>query len=496
MEFDVEYDVVVIGSGASGKSAAYTVASESDLSVAILEKMPETGGTSLFAEGQCASNSSETRARTKPDYPGELPEGAHFPTYEEHVGNYIEQSHHRVRFDVVKSFVKNSGETIDILKSLGVKYTSVGFYGVDDPNELFTFHRPEGLSLRCQEVLLRACENGGVDIFTNTPAKRLIAEDGKVVGVVAVDSDGNEMRIGAKAVIDASGGFGNSPEKIGKYSWMPQLEFHNLRGVPTQNTGDGLDMALEVGAGTLNIGALMVTCCAIGKSAGSAIHGGSIQPSLWVDCHGQRYCNEGVATSFANMGNTIGQLEECSSYTILDTASVKRLAEGTGSEISQGDYCPYGGKLEQLPDDLQQSIDDNDGAVFVSDTIEGLAQAFGADPAVFRATVDRYNELCAMGKDEDFCKPSMYLHSIEEGPFYAVHVIPDVLVSCGGIAVNGDMQVLDEHGFVIPGLYAVGLEASGLYGDTYNLDCPGTANGFAHTSGRIAARHAIKTIVE
>jgi fumarate reductase flavoprotein subunit len=60
--------------------------------------------------------------------------------------------------------------------------------------------------------------------------------------------------------------------------------------------------------------------------------------------------------------------------------------------------------------------------------------------------------------------------------------------------VNGNMQVTDKDYKPIPGLYAVGMEASGLYGDTYNLDCPGSANGFAHTSGRLAARHAIKTI--
>ena len=61
--------------------------------------------------------------------------------------------------------------------------------------------------------------------------------------------------------------------------------------------------------------------------------------------------------------------------------------------------------------------------------------------------------------------------------------------SAGGIRINGNMQVVDKDYEPIPGLYAVGLDATGLYGDSYNMVVPGAANGFAHTSGRIAGRH-------
>ena len=495
MSFDVEYDVVVVGSGASGKSAAYTIASESDLSVVLLEKAPETGGTSIYAEGQCAWNSSETRAREVPDFPGELPEGAHFPTYSEFVNGYIQLSHYRANYDVVSAFAKNSGETIDILKNLGVVYAEVGYYSGAEPDELFVFHRPEGMSARCQEVLLRACENGGVDIFCNTPAKELILDDaGAVIGVVAEDADGEELRIGSKALILATGGFGNSDELVGKYSWMPQLAIHNLHCVASENIGEGLMMALKAGADTSNIGTLMVSGCPVGKTPGSHIYGGGIQPFLWVNSQGRRYCNEGVATSFSHMGNTIGQLNDCTSYTIMDQNAIKLLEEGSGSLISTGDFCPLGGNLERLSEEMDDSVAANDGAAFKGDTIEELAEAMGVDPQLFRTTVDRYNELCKLGVDEDFCKQPEFLIAITDGPFYAIRIAPDILVSCGGIRVNGDMQVTDSHYVPIPGLYAVGMEASGLYGDCYSINCPGTANGFAHTSGRIAARHAIKVI--
>ena len=92
------------------------------------------------------------------------------------------------------------------------------------------------------------------------------------------------------------------------------------------------------------------------------------------------------------------------------------------------------------------------------------------------------------------CSSAKFLRPVRKAPFYAINMAPSVLVSVGGIRVNGNLQVTDKQYKPIPGLYAVGLEASGLYGDTYNLDVPGTANGFAHASGRVAARHVIKTL--
>lgn len=88
-------------------------------------------------------------------------------------------------------------------------------------------------------------------------------------------------------------------------------------------------------------------------------------------------------------------------------------------------------------------------------------------------------------------KKPQYLRALVRAPFYAIPLATGTMGSAGGIRVNADMQVVDESFAPIPGLYAVGLDATGLYGDSYNMEVPGAANGFAHTSGRIAARHAI-----
>jgi fumarate reductase flavoprotein subunit len=148
--------------------------------------------------------------------------------------------------------------------------------------------------------------------------------------------------------------------------------------------------------------------------------------------------------------------------------------------------------LNRLQAELDQDV--AEGLAWKGDTIEDLAKAAGLDPAVFGRTVADYNDYCDQGHDPVFFKPAKYLRPVRKAPFYAIDMVPSLLVSDGGIRVNGDLQVTDKDYKPIPGLYAVGNDASGLYGDTYNLDVPGTANGFAHASGRVAARHVLKTL--
>lgn len=495
MEFDVQYDIVVVGGGGSGKSAAYTVAKESDLKVALLEKMEETGGSSVYAEGTGASESSEQKARgDKCDYPGkDAPAGSHYPTCEEHVKRYVDYSHFRANPEVAKSFVYNSAETIDIFKELGIEYTDVTIYAYDQPLELFTFHRPDGLGAKCQEVLHRACVNEGVDIFTSTAGKELLLENGKVVGIKAIDGDGEELLVGASAVILATGGMGNNMEMVAKYSWIPDIAENNVTSVPTENTGDGITMAMNAGAGTRNLGTLMILSVVPGKTLGCQLHAAGQQPSLWLDSTGKRFASEDVALSFADNGNTNALAKGGRMFNIMDDEYIKALAV-EGSKIGLGDFVVFRKPIDGFEAEAEESIKANEGVVFKADTIEELAEQMGLPVETVVGEVTRYNKMCAQGKDTDLYKDPQYLQPIAKAPFWAVKKAPSILVSDGGIFVNGKFEVCRDDASPIKGLYAVGNEASGLYGDTYNLDCPGTANGFAHTSGRVAARNAIAEI--
>ncbi|TKI04104.1 FAD-dependent oxidoreductase [Martelella alba] len=482
---DAQYDLIVIGGGGSGKSAALTAA-QGGLRVALLEKMPQTGGTSIYAEGTAAFESSEQQARGAPELAG-----AHFPTRGEGFRRYMEYSHHRANPDVVRMQVDNTADTIDILKSLGIVYTDVSIYAYEQPLELYTFHRPDGLGAHVQDVLLRACVNAGVDMFTETRAKKIIMDAGAAAGVLAEDSSGNLLHLACQAVIIASGGFGNNPELRKKYAWQARYLDDTYACVPTQNTGDGLTMALEAGADTDNIGALMIIPCARGKTLTSHISGAGSQPVLWVNKTARRFANEQVAMSFADAGNTIARQPEATVYAIIDSETVRHLME-QGSDIGLGDFIPYKLKLSRLLTELEQDI--VDGLAWKGDTVQGLANAMGLDATVLGQTVADYNQACDKGVDPLFYKPAKFLRPVRQGPFYAINMTGSVLVSSGGIRVNGNLQVIGRDNLPITGLYAVGNDASGLYGDTYNLDVPGSANGFAHTSGRMAARHVLHAL--
>lgn len=481
-EFDVEYDLVVVGGGASGKSAAL-IAARAGKNVVVIEKMPETGGLSVFAEGTAAFESSVQKELGTPRL-----SKYHFPTKQEGLDKIMGYSHQRANYEVARAFVENSAETIDIYRDLGVVYKTCDIAAEDDPNELWTFHLPEGLGAHCQEVLLDAIQKLDVDIFTETPAKELIIEDGRVVGVVA-ESEGAPLRIGGKAVILATGGMGSSPDRIFKYSWFAPAAYNMNVLTPLQNVGDGLDLALSAGADPNTI-----TTCPLLAAGGrdmtmdSQVGGAGANPGVWINKTGHRFAAESVAENLGDIGTYYGKQPGGIVWSILSQADVDRLVS-EGSEIAIGEFVVYHKPMTGLLPELEAHLES--GLVKKADTFEELAEQMGVPTDAFVETMAAYNEACERGVDEAYFKKPQYLRALVEPPFYGIPLATGTMGSAGGIKVNGDMQVITSDGDAIPGLYAVGLDATGLYGDSYNMEIPGCANGFAHTSGRIAARHAI-----
>lgn len=484
-EFDVEYDLVVVGGGASGKSAAL-IAARAGKSVVVLEKMPETGGLSMYAEGTAAFESSIQKELGTPRL-----SKYNFPTKQEGVEKFMGYSHQRASYDVVRAFVENSAETIDIYRELGVVYKTCDIAAEDDPSEVWTFHLPEGLGAHCQEVLLDAIQKLDVDIFTSTPAKELIIEDGKVVGVVA-ESDGEPLRVGGKAVILATGGMGSNPDRIFKYSWFAPAAYNMNVLTPLQNMGDGLDLALSAGADDTTI-----TTCPILAAGGrdmtmdSQVGGAGVNPGVWINKSGKRFCAESVAENIGDIGTYYGKQPDGIVWSILSQADIDRLVN-EGSEIAIGEFVVYHKPMERLPIELNAHLES--GLVKKADCFEELAEMMDVPAGAFVDTMNAYNEACEKGYDDAFMKKPEYLRAETQAPFYAIPLATGTMGSAGGIRINGNMQVIDSDANPIPGLYAVGLDATGLYGDSYNMEVPGAANGFAHTSGRIAARHALSTM--
>ena len=367
-----------------------------------------------------------------------------------------------------------------------MEYKTVTIAAYDDPNEVWTFHLPDGLGARVQELLLSAVEHAGVDIFTETPATELIIEDGKVVGVVA-ESEGAPLRVGGKAVVLATGGIPNPgshrevflvraqrlqhehPHAAAEHGRRPDdgpvrwRRRHQHRHLPHSGgrrprQGHGLSHRRRW------------------RAAGCHLDQQDRPPLR----------QRGTAENIGDIGPLYGKQPDGIVWSVLDQANIDRLAEN-GSEISIGEFVVFGRPLDRLRMELDQDV--ADGVAFAANTPEELAEKIGVSPENFAATVAAYNEACATGDDKAFFKQEKYLRPLSTPPFYAVALATGTMGSAGGIRINGNMQVVDKDYEPIPGLYAVGLDATGLYGDSYNMEVPGAANGFAHTSGRIAGRH-------
>jgi len=159
-----------------------------------------------------------------------------------------------------------------------------------------------------------------------------------------------------------------------------------------------------------------------------------------------------------------------------------------GNEIGLGIYVRNNEKMLNLPTEIEaDAADESRTNVVKGDSIEELATKMGVDTAVLRAEVDAYNELCRAGVDTKFHKPAKFLRPVAEGPFFAIKMETGIMISMGALKIDEHMRCLDEDGNPVPGLYSVGCDAGGMFGESYALPIPGSANGFALTSGWLAA---------
>jgi fumarate reductase flavoprotein subunit len=130
--------------------------------------------------------------------------------------------------------------------------------------------------------------------------------------------------------------------------------------------------------------------------------------------------------------------------------------------------------------------------VFVAETLDELARKMGIDGPALQKTVEEYNGFCAKGHDDQFAKEPVYLRPVRTPKFYGFKCYTDFLCTCGGIRINEKTEVLDGNDEVISGLYAVGCDAGGMYGDSYDVVASGIGSSFALNSGRIAGENALK----
>jgi fumarate reductase flavoprotein subunit len=292
----------------------------------------------------------------------------------------------------------------------------------------------------------------------------------------------------------ASGGFANNRQWIRKYTGF-ELE-ENL--IPIGNTdkfGDGIRMAWEVGAAEEGIGVVeLYRVGPITTEIGGQVEWATVQPDLWVDPRGERFCDEAIAFYDTSVGNVNAKFKEGYSYSLFDTSILEHYKQ-EGLDKSVNARTPPGSKLTNFDKELEILFEKGNTDVSVADSVEELAGKMGVEPAVLQATVEEYNRFCEKKHDDLFAKDPRYLRPLKGPKFYAVKAHTIFLGTMGGIKINHKTEVIDKKDAVIAGLYAAGFDAGGMYGDSYHISvASGSSVGFAFNSGRIAGKSVLNYI--
>jgi fumarate reductase flavoprotein subunit len=476
----IDADIAVVGAGSAGLAASVTAA-ENGAKVVLFEKMPFPGGTSNFAEGIFAVESRPQLLRNIRI------------TKDEMFKAYMEYTHWRANPRLVRTFINRSAETVEWLESFGIRFDPSSLA----PNEPSTWHLIQNIGethhgAALVQTLFAKAKEKGVTILLETPAAKIIVNENKrIAAVVGQDKRGNEVRVNAKVVIMATGGFANNAEWVQKYTGYKPEEVVPL--VPVMKVGDGIRMAMEVGADVENMGVLEAIQGIRSPNISPFGHLQSIgvQPFIWVNGRGDRIADESAIMSFAYAGNVLLREKGKFAWAIFDESQKKMMVD-KGIEMGLGVLVPVGTKLTKLDEEIKVCLDKKDPNVAVADSIDKLADAIGIKRAKLKETIDRYNQYCDKNYDAEFLKDKRYLRPVKQAKFYAVKVIPQFFTTLGGVKINEKMEALDKNEEVIPGLYATGNDTGGMHGDTYNLMAPGTTFGFAVNSGRIAGENAAK----
>jgi fumarate reductase flavoprotein subunit len=470
-------DLVVIGSGAAGLAAALT-ASEGGARVVVCEKQNNFGGTSNFFEGTFAVESTMQQAR--------------YITYsrDEAFKNIMDYSHWRANPRLVRTIVNESAATITWLQEQGVEFIDVPAV---TPNSSRTYHVIRGRGGAVVKVLVNRAKQAGAELLPATTVKRILKSGESVSGAV-YERDNGEVQVKAKAVIIASGGFANNKEWIRKYTGFDLGE--NLTPVGNiGKTGDGIRMAFEAGAaeeGMETVEVYRVGPIGTEFAMGCHLEFAATQPDLWVNPRGERFCDESTAFYDTEVGNASTRCKGGYSFSLFDDSIKNRMLE-KGIEKNVAIAYPPGSRPLSLEKEIKAALAGKSTEVFEADSVEEMARKINVDPAVLKATVDEYNRFCEKGHDELFAKDRKYLWPLHGPRFYAVRARTVFLGTMGGIKINERMEVIDKKEKVIPGLYAAGYDAGGMYGDGYCIRvAPGLSSAFALNSGRIAARNVLK----
>ena len=465
----VEADVVVVGAGGAGMTAAITAAGEGK-SVVILESQSMVGGNSVRATG--GMNAGKTVYQDENEF-GEsagvektLKTAAEkyadnetitalaktvseqWAAYQANPTGYFD-SVELMELDtmiggkgindpeLVETLCANSADAIDWLDEHGITLHDVSSFGGASVKRI---HRPvnaEGKTVSVGSYMIpllqENCEKAGVQILLNTTANEILTDaNGAAVGIKATGSTGETVTVNAKAVVLTTGGFGANLDMVTEYK--PEL-----KGFMTTNAagaqGQGIEMAQAIGAATVDMDQIQIHPTVEANTAALITEGLRGDGAVLINAEGKRFIDE-VGTRDVVSAAEIAQTGSYS-WLVVDQAMVD------ASSVIQG-YIKK-------------------GYTVTGETYEELGEAMGVDAAAFAETMEKWNGYVEAKNDPDFGRTS-FANPLNTAPYYAVKVTAGVHHTMGGLKINANTEVLDEKGEVIPGLFAAGEVTGGVHG--------------------------------
>ena len=485
-------DVVVIGAGGAGMTAAMTAA-DAGQKVVILESQAMVGGNSARATGGMnaaktvyqdenefdqAAGVEKTLATAAEKYADNETITALAKTVSEQWAAY--QANPTGYFDsvelmeldtmvggkginnpeLVKTLCEGTADAIDWLDENGITLHNVSSFGGASVKRI---HRPVSEEGKVVSVgaymiplLQENCEKRGIDIVLNTTVDTILTDaNGAAVGVSGTDKDGNTVVVNAKSVILATGGFGANLDMVTQYK--PELAgFMTTNAAGAQ--GQGIEMATAIGAGTVDMDQIQIHPTVEANTAALITEGLRGDGAILVNANGERFIDE-VGTRDVVSAAEIAQ-PGSHSWLIVDQAMVD------ASSVIQG-YIKK-------------------GYTKTGATYEELAKELDVDPATFANTMETWNGYVEAKNDPDFGRTS-FANPLNNGPYYAIKVTAGVHHTMGGVTINSATEVLKEDGTVIPGLFAAGEVTGGVHGANR---LGGTAVADFVVFGRIAGESA------
>jgi fumarate reductase flavoprotein subunit len=470
---EMSADLLVIGAGGGGLTAAVSAAEAGIKNIVVLEKTSKPGGNTTNVGVFFAVNS-----------PLQKRLGINV-TAERAFRDKMAHDHWRQNARLIRDTIEKSGEVLQWLEDKGMKIEQIKqFTGNDAPQ---VGHDMGGMGILGNAILKTLttdCGKKGIKILCETQAKKLLTDNqGRVTGVLASAKD-KQLKITSKGVILASGGFAHNKELMKKY--FPYNVDYQIGSVP-QMTGDGLLMAEEIGA--IVDDQLAILMVGGPSSSSLKISLDNRFDIIVVNKDGERYYDESLSLNYNpdDSTNTLRRQRGKEFYVLLDSGLLKDAEKAKDAPDGIG-----GGSID--PKDMPKS--NSAGAEKTANTLEEIAEFIGADSKVLKETITRYNGFCEKGYDNDFFKDKKYLRPLNTPPYIAVRGRHGCQTTFGGIKINHRTEVLNSQDISIKGLYAAGDCAGSWAPLTYSHRYPGSAGSFAICSGFIAGENAAKYIKE